>query len=188
MDLRDGVTTAATPPPAKKPKTSGSGMGKRKVKVKQQRGRRGSIGGNSWDPHHGNRTAQPAGERQQGASTPAVEQGDEKRRRTAATTADAGIAAAAAAATESASGDDGPAYKRPRPVISPKARRFAIAVCFADIYGAPPECEWDWLSATRICMQSKLGTPSRPLFRATPHPAQAAAGRAGTARACRQQG
>jgi hypothetical protein len=25
-----------------------------------------------------------------------------------------------------------------------------------------------WLSATRICMQSKLGTPSRPLFRATP--------------------
>ena len=27
----------------------------------------------------------------------------------------------------------------------------------------------DWLSATRICMQSKLGTPSWPLFRATPH-------------------
>ena len=23
----------------------------------------------------------------------------------------------------------------------------------------------DWLSATRICMQSKLGTPTRPLFR-----------------------
>ena len=27
----------------------------------------------------------------------------------------------------------------------------------------------DWLSATRICMQSKLGTPSWPLFLATPH-------------------
>ena len=26
----------------------------------------------------------------------------------------------------------------------------------------------DWLSATRICMQSKLGTPSRPLFLAAP--------------------
>jgi hypothetical protein len=56
-----------------------------------------------------------------------------------------GIAAAAAAATESASGDDGPAYKRPRPVISPKAQRFAIAVAFVDIYGAPPECEWNSL-------------------------------------------
>ena len=27
----------------------------------------------------------------------------------------------------------------------------------------------DWLSATRICMQSKLGTPSWPLFRGLPH-------------------
>jgi hypothetical protein len=146
MDLRGGRTAAEQPPPAKRPRTSGSGTGSRKEKKSKGRGgRRASIGGNSWNPHHGKRAAQPAGERQQGAPTPAVEQGDEKRRRTAATTADAGIAAAAAAATESAGGDDGSAYKRPRPVISPKARRFAIAVAFVDIFGAPPACEWNSL-------------------------------------------
>jgi hypothetical protein len=38
MDLRDGVTTAAAPPPAKKPRTSGSGTGVRKEKKKKGRG------------------------------------------------------------------------------------------------------------------------------------------------------
>ena len=36
MDLRGGRTAAEQPPPAKRPRTSGSGTGKRKVKVKKQ--------------------------------------------------------------------------------------------------------------------------------------------------------
>ena len=143
MELRDGRSAAQLAPP-KKPRTSGSGTGARKVKKPKGRGQSKLKGGNDWAPSHSvARGRAKAGKRMQGS---APEQPEPKRRRTSAF-ADEAISAQAA---RELSGDSlleetaaKETYKKPNPVISLEARRFAVSFSFFDLFGAPLECEWN---------------------------------------------
>ena len=124
----------AAPPPPKRRRTTGSGSGKRKVK-KPKGAKKGKHSLTARTVHTGH------------LPPTTTEQPEPKRRRTAAAAASAAIGDAAAAdRQELPDGDDnGGVYKKARPIIGPKARRFAIAVAFVEIFGAPPKCEWNSL-------------------------------------------
>jgi len=119
----------------KKARTSGSGTGQAKKNEKKPRGfqKRKDQG---W-------CVRP----KQHAAPTNTEQPPPKRRRTTGDAATASIAAAGEAERQdlTAGADDGKAYRKARPVISFTARRFAIAVAFVEIFGAPPRCEWNSL-------------------------------------------